>query len=400
MNQVLVLGMFRSGTTLVSRLLGGHPACRIVSDPYLYFFKAYRDFLASEIGFPVNPEAPTPHFAFGKQRQLLEVMESAALAERMPATLQQRIRRDILRWKSRQHPQICSRLGEVSGDTFREFYQGLIELAVDVYGAEGITVAGTKVSWSEEFLPAMARAFPDMKFVFVVRDLRAVVASQEHQSGEGQGKRPLLFYARHWRKSVSLGNPAWYSPEVASRIQMVRYEDLVEQPREELERLCGHLGLDQPQQIDIDNLTGLDEQEDWRGNSSFGAGQGVFTESVDRWKNLLTRPQIAAIDALAGPELTALGYEVEHPVSDPLDFASAACEPSFSEVASWLQPFEDAAYLNDLEHREEEYREESHRRSLLEETMDPDPQEVRACFFRPSVYEGLRESWSGVLLGR
>ena len=42
-NILYLNGMFRSGTTLMTQVLSAHPEMLVVGDPYVYFFKGYRN---------------------------------------------------------------------------------------------------------------------------------------------------------------------------------------------------------------------------------------------------------------------------------------------------------------------------------------------------------------------
>ncbi len=59
--QLLIAGMFRSGTTLLSNLLSDHPQGLVVSDPFVYFFKHYRNLHLQKLGLSDwHPDEPTP----------------------------------------------------------------------------------------------------------------------------------------------------------------------------------------------------------------------------------------------------------------------------------------------------------------------------------------------------
>ena len=292
-----------------------------------------------------------------------------------------------------QHPQLCARLDEVAGETFADLYRSLIELAVDVYSQHGAVIAGTKVSWCEEFLPALARAFPAMRFILPVRDLRAVVASQNSQRGMGEGRRPLLFYVRHWRKSVAFAHHyAHGHPLLQERVALVRYEDLVRAPRETLERLCArgplrfHEAMLQPSMY-----RGASETGKWTPNSSFSGGEGIYPDSIDRWRGVLTRDQVRSIEALAGPELAWMGYGFTEPPSSPGELMELDCEPPLNELADWIRDFPCCDYLRDAEARRRELEVEERRHRVVEAGRLTN--EDLELFPAPEGFAALSEAW-------
>jgi hypothetical protein len=329
-SDILIAGVFRTGTTMLANLLSEHPNALVVSDPFVYFFKHYRNYHLAAMGrTDWDPDEPTPDYFGGHRGELLARILESDFGEAMPAATLQQMVADIREWKTEQHPELCARLDEVEGQSFADVYRSLIDLSVEIYGSRHVQMAGTKVSWCEEFLPAMARAFPEMQFVVPFRDLRAVVASQNNQTGAGIGQRPLLFYVRHWRKCVALAHHfANNHSLLKGRVHLVRYEDFVGAPDEQLAALTAKLGLP------ARSLGVGAGRSDIGHNSSFdmdGAeappSQGVFRQSAERWRQVLTTDEIRAIDALAGPELRLLGYPLEHPSARPIGCLGLDCEP-------------------------------------------------------------------------
>ncbi|TDJ74615.1 MAG: sulfotransferase [Planctomycetota bacterium] len=401
---LLLSGMFRSGTTLLSRMLGAGPECLVVADPFIYVLKAYRSFHLARAGATDwDPEEPTSDHFFARHADVNAAILAADLSEDIPAELLGRLRADIRRWKSEQHPGLCRRLDQVGGRTFADVYRSLTELSVELYGDAGTRLAGTKVSWCEEFLPALARAFPEMRFVMLVRDLRAIVASQNRKQGSGAGKRPLLFYVRHWRKSVALTRSFLdHEGELSGRVQLLRYEDLVRDPQARLEELCAFLDTPfTPAMTRVEAFRAESETGSWLTNSSFAdPGEGIYTDSLARWLSVLSSAEIEALNALAGPELAWMGYELPGHVADPIECLSTDCEPAFDELAPWIQPFPCAAYLRDADAKTVEYALESVRRAVIEGELSVPPELERQFFLGDGVLPGLREAWRVRALAR
>ena len=257
-------------------------------------------------------------------------------------------------------------------------------------------MAGTKVSWCEEYLPALARAFPAMRFVMPVRDVRAICASQNSAGGRGRGKRPLLFYVRHWRKSVAFARRYLLrEPALHGRVRLVRYEDLVRRPREVLAELCEFLGLAfDPAMVDAGAFPAEDGSGPWTPNSSYGPGKGIYTSSLDRWREVLSEDEVATLEALAGPELKRMGYPVGPAVRTPLECLQADCEPPAEHLADWLRPHPCVDYLRDPHLRAREYAAEELRRAVLEGTLDAAPDLVRGLFLDRENLADLRDTWT------
>ena len=394
---VLLSGMFRSGTTLASRILSASPRTLVVSDPFVYFFKAYRNFHLERAGATGwHPDEPTSDHFCSAHEDVNRAILDADLSERMSPERVELLRRDIRDWKTEQHPELCRKLENLRAGTFAEVYAQLIALSVDLYGTPATELAGTKVSWSEEFLPALSRAFPDTRFVLLVRDLRAVVASQNAMEGKPRGKRPLLFYVRHWRKSVAFTRRlSQHMPELEGRVLVLRYEDLVRDVARHARDLASFLDLSfDPAMTEAASFRAVDGRGGWQHNSSFETpGEGVYTNSLARWKEALSEAEVEAINALAGPELALLGYELPDEVRDPIECLGTKCEPDFAELATWIQPFPCAAYLRDDHARTREYALESVRRAVIEGEADLPGALHSGLFLDEDVLADLRASW-------
>ena len=214
-------------------MISAHPHALVISDPCIYFFKAYRDHLFQCAGITdIVPSAPTSDWFDPPQHDALRRILDADFSEVMPTALKERVRADIRNWKGDQHPNLIQQIEQVNGTTFADFFRALLRLMAQTYGMGHETVVGTKVSWCEEFLPAMSRAFPDMRFVLVQRDLRAVIASQNQEKGLekanghcsftfGTGERPMLFITALHRciptESCHCDTKTWFSSLVTCR---------------------------------------------------------------------------------------------------------------------------------------------------------------------------------------
>ncbi|MEO0650186.1 MAG: sulfotransferase, partial [Planctomycetota bacterium] len=274
------------------------------------------------------------------------------------------LRSQVRHWKHEQHPELCARLEQVTGPTFADAWASLIELAATLYGGPDLECIGTKISWCEEFLPALARAFPELRILMLVRDVRGVAASQNSKRGPGAGKRPLLFYARHWRKSAHF-TERFCGPEseLPGQAHGVRYEELVTAPERELRAACGHLGLTfGASMLDAGGFRDESERPGWRGNSSFDTpARAIHCESVERWRRVLSRDEVRALESLCGPELRHFGYPISEAPLDPLDCLELDCEPRVEDLSPWIVEDESAAYLRDPALRRREYAAESAR---------------------------------------
>jgi hypothetical protein len=138
-------------------------------------------------------------------------------------------------------------------------------------------------------LPFLAACFPGMKFLHVVRDGRDIACSLKATEGDTYD---LEWAANEWRESVLSGldfveaNPA--------SVHVVRYEELVLQPEETLNRALTWIG---------EEARGTTILDTWCG----GMGQ-IRENSMGRWLRELTDAERETYWQINGDLLEAIGY--------------------------------------------------------------------------------------------
>lgn len=154
------------------------------------------------------------------------------------------------------------------------------------------------------FAAELLEMFPDGRVITIIRDARDVAISQEQSLG-----RSTLRAVLGWRRDEHL-HARYERTLPADRYTSVRYEDLVTRPEQELRRLCAF--VDEPY---CDDMLRPEERAD----KGFAAAethkaltmQPVTTARIGRYRGRMSASKIALVQAVAGRELRANGYELE-----------------------------------------------------------------------------------------
>ncbi len=177
-------------------------------------------------------------------------------------------------------------------------------------------------------------AFPDARFVCMVREPRNMVASNIAAFGRGQSLiRLSRLYNRLGRAAQAIGA----RPEG----RMVRYEDLLADPEGTVKDLCGF--LDAP--FDPKCLVRFSEAaaeaiapgETWKDNVA--ASDGVIEDDPDKWRETLDEGEAAVLAFLTGKVARDLEYSITAGFGDALPGLLADL-PTLGHPHQWMRLFD------------------------------------------------------------
>ena len=266
---IVVLGMPRSGTTLLRRILDGHPAICAPGETFL--LRASSRFLESE------------EIAFGIDYGVLGGLKPLGFTE----------------------DEILARVRALPFG----FYADLARRA-------GKRRWAAKTAVDSFYAAAIERLYAGhVRFVCILRHGLDVVCSLREFSDELQGYiAELRPYIQQYARPLEAFAHAWVdvttalmglAERQADSALLLRYEDLVAEPEATLSRLFAFLGEDwQPellqQAFGNREVTGLG---DWK----IYATHELKGDSIGRWKEL-PDDMLARLSAIVNPTLVACGY--------------------------------------------------------------------------------------------
>jgi len=175
---------------------------------------------------------------------------------------------------------------------------------------------GDKTPLYMQYLPLLERTFPEARFVHLVRDGRdAALSFLSVPSGimtEGWGHpTDAAGFARLWRTEVEAAR-ALGGRVGSGRYLELRYEDLVRDPAAALGHVCAFAGLE----FETGMLDYVGHSDSARKPHQQRLNQPP-TAGVRDWRTELDPADEAAFEATAGELLAALGYEVRGTDSSP-----------------------------------------------------------------------------------
>ena len=169
----------------------------------------------------------------------------------------------------------------------------------------------------------IADVLPEARFVHLIRDGRDVALSRRRR-GMGEGK-PIAAAAERWRRRITLARRQ--AQRLRGRYLELRYEDLVEEAEPCLRRVCEHCELDfDPAMLAhheraAERLTELGHDLPATGGRRARAGgeriaahalaaRPASGERIGAWRAEMSAAEVAEFEAVAGELLAELGYDV------------------------------------------------------------------------------------------
>lgn len=165
-----------------------------------------------------------------------------------------------------------------------------------------------KARWAEKstshiyHLPTILDLYPNAQYILIVRDPRDTYLSVKSAPWRRDKSVEPRQWALHWHHAylnavrILLNHPGQF--------YLYRHESFVGNPSAELKRVLEFLGEPfEPECLDIADL-------DWRQNSSFGDESSVISSSsVGRWRAHLSANALVAIEEACGDLMFLFDYE-------------------------------------------------------------------------------------------
>jgi hypothetical protein len=264
---LLVLGVRRSGTTLLRVMLDRHPDLAVPDESYFI-----------------------PQLA-DRQRSRVDVEAFLDDLRRLPTILEWEIPLDEVRARLRP--------GMPLGDAIGAVYE--------TYAAiHGKHRWGDKTPMYMQRLPLIERLFPDARYVHLIRDGRdtavsflsmppgIVTRTWAHPRNAGE-------FACQWRAEVEAARAL--GARVGDRYLETRYEELVDDPERELRRICDLAALEfDPAMLEYAGKVDLSAKPHQQSLAK------APTPGLRDWRSELSPADATAFEEVAGDLLRELGY--------------------------------------------------------------------------------------------
>jgi hypothetical protein len=270
---IFVIGIHKSGSSLVRSLLDGHPDLAVLPrEPHFFERSGLR------VTYPLRPAEP---------RSLNDDQFAAAVTTALELeAVDTNPYSDSPAWHGYSPSIFNARWSPTPGSSLPDRYARYLETlwAAAELGPRPARFVDKSTEYVE-FVPTLSAWFPDARFVHVLRDPYAnLVAVRRYHAKVG--RRPDLgASARAIRMSFRAA--ATYATSVPGYLT-VRYEDLVASPETQMRAVASHLELAYLPSLLAPTIGGVP----WQGNS----GDEVRSTEIRRAPAVAWRDELHAID--------------------------------------------------------------------------------------------------------
>ena len=301
---LLITGCYRSGTTLVEKILNMHPNVTVASQPFPVLYFLFKERFNQTRG--IHRRYPLDHL-FGENAYSAKDFSSFLDTYELPAAGLGEFRARMQAYtEGLWTPEILDHLADLEPGTFLELRDQLNRRISWLFSSGTDKYVGGKEVLVEEYAQPLTKR--GTRVVIVIRDPRAMIASlnfRELDNLTGE-LRPVLYSLRAWRKSVALAITA-----VARGALILRYEDVVRELESTLSRLTDYLDLKAFAENAFDQGIVDQHGRPWGGNSSFTRQHGISRQTLNAWRERLPETVLAFIESVCQPEMNLLGYPLE-----------------------------------------------------------------------------------------
>jgi hypothetical protein len=299
----IILGMFRSGTTMLARRLSVHPNIHCASDPFFQFYKALRNAAYDHAWSSYNYSDEPVCDLFSSMNPELDIFIERNLdiySLNIGAKDLSHLKERIIEYTMRDSPKIAENINDINAKNYGECATQLFQITEKSYYNKSITAYGFKLTFAESLAMSSIRGRTEIPVIFLFRNPCDIQLSQTASSLIESNKYPILYVIRKWRDSVRV----YFDFKEKHPLFLLRLEDFIKNPEKKLSQIAEFLNV--PVDLDLmdPKLMKNDNNVKWEINTS-------FTKQISITKKDLyskCKDELEFIKIACCPELYLLGY--------------------------------------------------------------------------------------------
>lgn len=293
-NFTYLFGIYRSGTTVLSRLLKGSDFCSSASDPLRPFFNAYTNKLIDDKHSRKNLFFPFRE-SFYHKKEYLDILRESSFSEKIDTSDIGNIIQTLALNAKPFSPIFSDYLINENHPKhfldWSDLYNYLLKILVKCYSLNNNVNFCIKEVWaSEAAFPLINKYCNNTKFIFLIRNPLDIYSS----SKTGAGNYPILFLSRHWRKACAVAE--YFKIQYPSKTLILKYEDFCNYTDDKFSLIKNFIKNDPDSNKKSELPIPLDDfNEVFVKNSSYkndSRSHSIDTRSIGKWKKNLSTSEV------------------------------------------------------------------------------------------------------------
>lgn len=270
---IMVSGVYRSGTTFLSAMLGAHAELKASSSTVKFL-----------------------RFCLGKYGDMRDEKNVIKL-------LSDTHKRVKTRWKlDFDENTILEKYKESENKSYAFIYDLIMRNMLTDNKNNLRWVEKLAVQWTD--IPYFLDMFPNGHVIHIYRDPRDVAASYKKMTFE-----PGYTYLDASFNFISANDFInKIDDKYKNKVFIVKAEDIAAKPIESAKDICAFLNIHYDENMIDANMLHA-EGEDWASNTSYGKSYKQLPDAKSRWPSYLSRSEVLFIEMITQPYLSSLGYQ-------------------------------------------------------------------------------------------
>jgi len=315
--KIFLTGTARGGTQIVAKMLSANENVNIATGPLLEILRLQRNLVLNKFDnkkYSLSSTSKLPfqdYYYSDESIKILDLVMNLSANVKLSKNIWTKHLNIVKKRTSIENQDLVKHINKIYNPNFTKLISNCFEVLKTTRNLKKNKIIGILDWWIIEMFLPLAKSIKNSKFIVIIRDPRASIASHTKKKYKGSVANSLSFI-RCWRKMIAFTIYYKSLKIFKNRLCVVTHEDLLENPKKICKKLCNFLNVKfESEMLNTANYLDYSTGKIWQGNSSFeNKTFGFKKKRANRWRKKLSYSEIRAIEFIAYHELKLLNYKL------------------------------------------------------------------------------------------